>query len=142
MMFFLSLLTFFKCSGQISTYFSTRAISLNEVIFELKDDILSEFYIFPNIDSCKIVNDSVSVYGTVNYRMKAKEGVHVYVCKKTKRKLWQAIGKQQLYELIRYFGTTNKDGKFVVKLKYGKEWIIFRDYDLKQDQFLQFIIKK
>jgi hypothetical protein len=141
-LFFICLLSYYKGSCQIPFFSSTRAISLNEVVFELKSDILGEFYILPLIDSCKYENDSCNIYGSVTYLGNTKEGVYIYVCKKSKRKLWQIIGKQQLYELTRYIGITDKNGKFEVKLKNDKEWLIFRDYNLKQDQFLQFTLKK
>lgn len=122
--------------GQVINYSSNRAISINEVIFEEKSNILGEFYITPVIEDHIRQNDSIIISGSVLSLNKPDAEVMVVICKKAQRTLCQKICKIRLYEVKRFGCTTDIKGNFKIKIHKKNEFLLFRDYYLKQDQFL------
>lgn len=122
--------------GQLFQYGSCRAISLNELKFEKKGNILGEFYITPVVDKYVREGDSIRLEGSILFMDKPLTNVMVFICKKSKQNLCQRLNRVMLYEIKYFCCPTDVNGKFNIKIHFRNEIILFRDYKLKQDQFL------
>lgn len=127
-----------KIHGQSLSYSSPRAISINDVVFEVKGNILGVFYINPVVDLYAYEGDSIRVKGQVIYQFKPRSDVHIYVCHKKKPKLREWIGRQTFYTLDRYLVKTATDGSFELVIHRHNEKLLLRDFGLNQDCFLLF----
>jgi len=120
---------------------TSRAISINEDVFEVKMNILGKFYLNPNIQNSKVVGDSIFLKGIVSRVYLPIVDVQVFVCRKAKRTFREKIARIELYEVKRYGGATDSIGQFDVSLNYKNETLLFRDYSSGLDGFLFLEVK-
>lgn len=125
-------------NGQSQNYATPRAISINDVEFEVKGNVLGVFYNSPVVDFFQIEGDSIRIKGVVYHQHTPREGVHFYTCRRKRPTLRQHIGRQQMYVLNRYLMTTSDNGQFVVVIHKKYERLLYRDFNLNQDGFLLF----
>lgn len=122
--------------AQIPTHYSTRAISINERIFEEKDNILGMFCLNPIPTIIAERGDSVVYNVHVYFQGDSQQGLNVFYLKKPKTNWRQRIAKQSFYELVGFCCETDVGGAFEVVLPKKGGVLLIRDYNRHQDVFL------
>jgi hypothetical protein len=121
--------------NKLCTQWTSRAISIDESVFEVKMNILGKFYLSPKIIDFRILGDTISLNGTVSHLYNPKSGVEIFLCTKEELTFREKIARIELYKIVRYGGASDLAGKFDLSFNYRNEVLLFRDYTSGLDSF-------